>query len=106
MPSLSRNAKHDGSLLPFKKGAFHAAIDSGMPILPVIISEYEFLDPVKKKFVEGEARVRFLEPIETAGVYTKENLDELVERTREAMLKALREDRERSLATSEEKKDK
>ena len=78
------------------------AIDSGMPILPVVISEYEFLDPNRLRFTEGEARVRFLEPIETTG-YTKDNMDDLIEKTREAMLQALREDRERVQARETKK---
>ena len=32
-----------GGLLPFKKGAFHVALDVQMPILPVVVSEYTFL---------------------------------------------------------------
>jgi len=91
-PEGTRNPKHDGTLLPFKKGAFHVAIDSGMPILPVVISEYEFLDHNKNKFEEGDAHVHFLEPIETTG-YTKENIDELIAKTRDAMTAALQVDR-------------
>jgi 1-acyl-sn-glycerol-3-phosphate acyltransferase len=31
-------------LLPFKKGAFHVALASKAPIIPVVIKEYDFLD--------------------------------------------------------------
>lgn len=43
-------------MLPFKKGAFHVALNSGLPILPVVISEYDFLDHKKKLFENGKIR--------------------------------------------------
>lgn len=41
------------TLLPFKKGAFHLAIESQMPIQPVIVSKYYFLNHKMRKFESG-----------------------------------------------------
>jgi lysophosphatidate acyltransferase len=45
-------------MLPFKKGAFHVAVDSGMPILPVVVSEYDFLNHKRKTFGEGNIQIK------------------------------------------------
>lgn len=43
------------TLLPFKKGGFHVAIESQMPIQPVVVSKYYFLRSDKcKQFHSGE----------------------------------------------------
>ena len=44
--------------MPFKKGAFHVAVDSGLPILPVVMSEYDFLDHKKKRFGKGVINIQ------------------------------------------------
>nr|ACO15519.1 Probable 1-acyl-sn-glycerol-3-phosphate acyltransferase [Caligus clemensi] len=43
-PEGTRHFSPKLEFLPFKKGAFHAAFDAGYPILPVVISHYDFLD--------------------------------------------------------------
>ncbi|KAM3187157.1 hypothetical protein ACTXT7_002854 [Hymenolepis weldensis] len=49
-PEGTRNRNED-SILPFKKGAFHLAIQAHLPIVPVVISSYQsFLDHKKKVF--------------------------------------------------------
>ncbi|KAI9015396.1 hypothetical protein DFJ74DRAFT_709341 [Hyaloraphidium curvatum] len=56
-------------LLPFKKGAFRVAIETGSPIVPVVISNYAHLyDSRAKRFHSGTIRVRVLPPIETKGL--------------------------------------
>ena len=42
-PEGTRNTGKNLNLLPFKKGGFHVALDGKLPILPVVVSEYEFL---------------------------------------------------------------
>ena len=41
-------------MVSFEKGAFHVALDIGVPILPVVVSEYDFLGPSRSdKFAPG-----------------------------------------------------
>lgn len=69
-------------LLPFKKGAFHIAINSQMPIVPIVAAPYlEELKMAKRK--AGKTILEVLEPISTKGM-TLENLDELIYKTRVA----------------------
>jgi len=41
-------------LLPFKTGAFDAAVKAKLPIVPVVASPYYFLNHKNKKFSSGE----------------------------------------------------
>ena len=70
-PEGTRNSAGGGSLLPFKKGAFHVALDIGVPILPIVISEFDFLGPDgerNKKFSGGSVTIKILPPIQTEGI--------------------------------------
>ena len=49
-PEGTRNGAKGLSMLPFKKGAFHIAINGKLPIQPIVISEYYFLDWKKMIF--------------------------------------------------------
>ena len=72
-------------LLPFKKGAFHIAIDAQVPILPVVFSHYDFIDCKKREFKSsGHVNVRILDPISTEGM-DKGDVDKLLETTRTQM---------------------
>lgn len=47
--------RHQGDkLLPFKKGAFHIAVQSESAIQPVVVSRYWFLNGKRKIFGRGE----------------------------------------------------
>jgi len=73
--------------LPFKKGAFRIAIDTGLPVLPVIIEGTDRISrPGSRLYYPGRARVVILEPIETAELTNKDNLNDLA-RTVEASMK-------------------
>merc|ERR1719391_146998 len=89
-PEGTRNSAKNLSMKPFKKGAFHVALDAQMPILPVVVSEYNFLDVRNMIFRPGTANVKVLEPIDTSS-YSKESINDLVECTRTRMLEALKE---------------
>src|SRR5665213_2263583 len=79
----------DGKLLPFKKGAFFLAADTGAPIVPVIISgTAEMMTKGSLKVVPGVAEVRFLPVVEPADYASRE---ELMAAVRGAMEQALAE---------------
>ena len=72
----------DGNLLPFKDGAFRLAIEMGAPILPMVVAgTRQAMAKGSFRFQRARARVRVLEPIETAGL-TIDDLPSLRERTR------------------------
>lgn len=86
-PEGTRN--RSGGLMPFKKGAFHVALDIGAPILPVVVSEYTFLGPNRNdQFPGGDITIQFLPPIETEG-FSKDEVDDLITKTREPMEQVL-----------------
>ncbi|HBO23218.1 MULTISPECIES: 1-acylglycerol-3-phosphate O-acyltransferase [unclassified Providencia] len=77
-------------LLPFKTGAFHAAIAAGVPIVPVCVSSTE--GKIKlNRWNNGYVIVEMLDPIDTSK-YTREQVRELSEychRLMEAKIKEL-----------------
>ena len=78
-----------GQLLNFKKGAFHVALDAKMPILPIVISEYEFLGPSRHdQFLGGDVQIQVLPAIETEDL-SKDDIDNLIKKTRDCMIAAL-----------------
>ncbi|KAI8917593.1 hypothetical protein DFJ77DRAFT_509066 [Powellomyces hirtus] len=88
-PEGTRSHQTDNSLLPFKKGAFHLAVQGQIPVVPIVFSTYApCYDPTKKLFRAGVITVKVLEPIETIGMTTAD-VDTLLERTRTNMLQAL-----------------
>ncbi|KAH9498951.1 glutathione synthetase ATP-binding domain-like protein [Bulinus truncatus] len=83
-PEGTRN--HHGSMLPFKKGAFHLAVTGQVPIIPVVFSSYDtFYSKPEKRFDEGTIIVEVLPPISTIGLGT-EDVTALTETTRNQML--------------------
>ncbi len=86
----------DGRLLPFKKGAFFLAEQTGAPIIPVVISGTERMMPKgSQRITPGEAYIRFLAPIHPQDATSREDL---MERVRAAMEKEL--ERRRSIEDS------
>lgn len=74
-PEGTRNNKD--TLLPFKKGSFHIALQGKSPIQPVVISKYTFLDDEKKTFRPGHALIHIL-PEVTTEKYGKEDIEQLI----------------------------
>ncbi len=73
-------------LLPFKTGAFHAAIGAGVPIIPIVCSS---TDGIKlNRWDNGHVIVEMLPPVSTEG-YKKENIRELANICREQMKEKL-----------------
>lgn len=86
-PEGTRSSSEE--MLPFKKGAFHLAIKSQLPISPVVYSRYYFLDHKQLRFDTGEIIMTVLPPIPTKGM-TMEQLPELMERVRTTMMETYR----------------
>ncbi|KFV04912.1 1-acyl-sn-glycerol-3-phosphate acyltransferase alpha, partial [Pterocles gutturalis] len=86
-PEGTRN--QDKSMLPFKRGAFHLAVQAQVPIVPVVISPYwDFFSSKDKKFTPGTCTIRILPKVETQGLSPKD-VPELTETVRQAMADAL-----------------
>jgi len=79
-------------MLPFKKGAFAAAIGSQMPVLPVVISHYKILDTVRGRLDRGKVEVTVLDPVSTEGMSLAKDLDTLTQDVRKRMLKVFQQD--------------
>jgi lysophosphatidate acyltransferase len=53
-PEGTRSYASEPELLPFKKGAFHLAIQAQVPIIPVVVANYNnVLDVKNKRFKSG-----------------------------------------------------
>ncbi|KAF9921958.1 1-acylglycerol-3-phosphate O-acyltransferase [Linnemannia zychae] len=90
-PEGTRSHLETADLLPFKKGAFHLAIQSQVPILPIVAAGYSHIyDSSSRSFPGGKLEIRVLEPIPTIGL-TVDDVNVLMERTRNIMLKNLKE---------------
>ncbi|XP_010876594.1 1-acyl-sn-glycerol-3-phosphate acyltransferase beta [Esox lucius] len=66
-PEGTRN--QSGDLLPFKKGAFHLAVQAQAPIIPIVFSSYSnFYLRKEKQFNSGTITLKILPKIETKGM--------------------------------------
>jgi lysophosphatidate acyltransferase len=105
-PEGTRSMRAESDMLPFKKGAFHLAVQAGVPIIPVVCENYWRLYR-QGVFESGVLTIRgefpcmrcrhlpltssaVLPPIPTAGMKEGE-VGALANRVREAMVTALRE---------------
>lgn len=89
--------RHEGAeLLPFKKGAFHMALETNCDIFPVVVSRYHFLDSETWKFERGRSIIEILPPISTKGM-EKSELDLLLKSTWYVMQKKYEELSEETL---------
>ncbi len=75
----------DGRLGAFKKGGFHLAIDSGVPIVPVaLVGTRESMPRGSLLLRPGRVRITFGEPIATSGL-TESDRHALLERVRNTL---------------------
>ncbi len=82
----------DGNLLEFKKGAFMMAVQSGIPILPVVCNgAFKILPKKSIAFRRGHVTLTICPPIPTKGLSEKD-VPELMSKTRQAILTELRTD--------------
>ncbi|KAK4078747.1 uncharacterized protein Triagg1_3078 [Trichoderma aggressivum f. europaeum] len=88
-PEGTRSYTKEPALLPYKKGAFHLAVQSGVPIVPVVVANYSHVLYIKGLvFNSGKIPIKVLRPIPTTNL-TSSDVDELTQSTRELMLKEL-----------------
>ena len=86
---------HSGSIDEFKRGAFHMAIQSQVPIVPVVFSSYKlFMRKNEKIFDSGDVIIEALPEISTIGL-TADDAKDLAEKVRDLIVekyKALNEE--------------
>ncbi|XP_055685235.1 1-acyl-sn-glycerol-3-phosphate acyltransferase beta-like [Lutzomyia longipalpis] len=82
-PEGTRNSKR--GLLPFKRGAFKTAITAKVPITPLVVSPYYFIDAKKYIFDKGHVIISVLDPIDTADLKDTDT-DTLMTNCRNLML--------------------
>lgn len=83
----------DGNIGSYKKGGFVLAIESGVPILPIIIHGTFSIMPKSRLLIKpGKAILEIGKPVETSG-YTKEIKDELMEKIRNIMCESIDKER-------------
>jgi putative phosphoserine phosphatase/1-acylglycerol-3-phosphate O-acyltransferase len=76
-------------LLPFKKGAFHVAMQAGVPMVPIVIRNAgEIMRPHSLLVAKGTVQVAVLPPVDTSS-WTVKNLGKKVEKVREMFLSTL-----------------
>ncbi|KXF80350.1 1-acylglycerol-3-phosphate O-acyltransferase [Enterovibrio coralii] len=75
-------------LLPFKTGAFHAAIGAGVPIVPIVCSSTGHLEVSRRD--NGHIIVEVMDPISTEG-FTKDQVRELASHCHDLMAAKLAE---------------
>ena len=79
-------------LAPFKKGAFHLAIQAGVPIVPIVIQNSSDIMPKGEMIYRpATVEVEVLPPVDTSG-WSVETIDEHVASVRNMYLEALDQD--------------
>jgi 1-acyl-sn-glycerol-3-phosphate acyltransferase len=90
-PEGTRNRHRDEQImLPMKKGAFHLAISTQVPIVPLVSGPISHVVDWKKGILRsGVVKLKALPPIETKGL-TLNDIDALADKTRNLMIEAIR----------------
>jgi 1-acyl-sn-glycerol-3-phosphate acyltransferase len=79
----------DGHLLPFKKGAFRAAIEQQIPLLPItLVGTRDVLPARRLRLFPGKVRMVIHPPADPAGLPVP-HTDELLQRTRAIISSAM-----------------
>ncbi len=79
----------DGRIKPFKKGGFVMAVDSGVPIVPIVIrGTREIMAKGQLRINTGDVRMVIKAPIETSG-YTRDTKQGLMDHVRSVICKEL-----------------
>ena len=79
-----------GEMLPFKKGAFHMAVEVGVPIVPIAFKNSDqLMGRGTGEAWPGTIEMVMLAPVETAWVSNDEDLQKLVDQVQEMIMKEL-----------------
>lgn len=89
-PEGTRSYSDHPDMLPFKKGAFHLAIQAQVPIVPIVVANYSNVVSVQRKvFRAATVPITVLRPIQTKGK-TKDDVPAFMAEVRALMLAELR----------------
>ena len=79
-----------GQMLPFKKGAFHMAVQAGVPVVPIAFTNSDkLMGRGTGEAWPGTLEMVILPPVETSWVSTDEDLNTLVEQVQGTIMKEL-----------------
>ena len=82
----------DGNIRPFKKGGFVMAVDTGVPIVPVIIQGTRpIMDKSSLRINTGEVSLQIEKPVDSTG-FTRENKDDLIKIVRSVICEGFEKD--------------
>uniref|UniRef100_A0A7M4ELT1 1-acyl-sn-glycerol-3-phosphate acyltransferase n=1 Tax=Crocodylus porosus TaxID=8502 RepID=A0A7M4ELT1_CROPO len=74
------------TMLPFKHGAFHLAVQAQVPVVPVVLSSYStFFNRENKRFTTGECTIQILPHVQTQEL-GPDDVPRLTECVRQTML--------------------
>jgi 1-acyl-sn-glycerol-3-phosphate acyltransferase len=83
----------DGNIRPFKKGGFVMAVDTGVPIVPIILrGTWPIMAKSSWRINSGQVFIEIEKPIDTTG-YTRENKDDLIENVRSVICKGFEKEK-------------
>ena len=82
----------DGRIRSFKKGGFIMAVDSGVPIVPVVVrGTWPIMSKDSLRINRGNVYLDIKQPIDTHG-YTRDNKQLLIDRVRAVICEGFKED--------------
>jgi 1-acyl-sn-glycerol-3-phosphate acyltransferase len=88
----------DGTLKPFKKGAFNMALDLDLPVLPITLNgTHDILPPGSLQVSPGEVHVTVHPPLSVTGL-SEADLDDLTKQSHDVIASALHGQRKRAFS--------
>ena len=79
-----------GEMLPFKKGAFHMAVQAGVPIIPIALKNSDVLmGKGTGELWPGTIDMVMMPPVDTSWVKSDEDLDALVHQIQNSIMREL-----------------
>jgi len=95
-PEGTRSQEH--AIQSFKKGGFVLAVDSGVPIVPIVINgTWDIMSKDRILIRSGNVVLNIAEPIETS-VYERKTKDDLMKKVRQVIIESFEKTKEDSLS--------